>query len=58
VKIRPELRELDGQMLRYVKIGSGTPEIKGFGVGNGRLLAKEMCNKHSKCKGTIVEAQA
>jgi hypothetical protein len=55
VKTRPELRESDGRMLRYVMIGSGTPEIKGFGVGNGGLLVKERCNKRSKRKGTVVE---
>jgi hypothetical protein len=55
VKTKPELRELDGRMSRYVKIGSGTPEIKGFGVGNGGLLVKERRNKRSKCKGTIVD---
>jgi hypothetical protein len=55
VKTRPELRESDRWTLRYVKISSGTPEIKGFGAGNGGLLVKERCNKQSKCKGTIVD---
>jgi hypothetical protein len=54
VKTRPELQELDRRMSRYVTIGSGTPEIKEFGVGNGGLLVKERCDKRSKRKGTIV----
>jgi hypothetical protein len=41
VNTRPESQELDGWMLRYVRIGSGTPKIKGFGMGNSGLLVKE-----------------
>jgi hypothetical protein len=54
VKTNPELRESDGRMSRYVTIGSGTPEIKGFGAGNGGLPVKERCDKRSERKGTIL----
>jgi hypothetical protein len=58
VKTRLELQASDRQMSRYVRIGSGTPEIKGFRAENGGLPIKELCNKQSEHKGTIVEVWA